>query len=64
MKNLNVQQVYNLEYSGPDHTPEIDKYNYKVTRVIDATEPTVNEILTKAQVDDLCNSPEWRVTVN
>ena len=64
MKNLYVQQVFNLEYSGPEHTPELDKYNYKVTRVVDATEPTVTEILTKDQVDALCNNPDWRVTIN
>ena len=42
---------------------EIGVYDYRVDRVTDSVEYHPRQILTKSQVDELCASKSWKVTV-
>ena len=63
MKKLSLTQVYSSRYTGPVTTPAVEKYVYKVTQVVGATRPCIDETLIKDEVDNYCESEDWTVTI-
>ncbi len=62
MKRLYVTQVYNPVFFG-DSTPNVDKYLYQVSKVINSTALHINEELTKTQVAGFAYDADWTVTI-
>ena len=63
MKKLFVSQVFNPEYVGPDHTPDIDVHRYQVDKVLNSVTPQVYDYFTVAELQVFCDSDAWEVTV-
>ena len=58
-KTITVAWGHFADASGPNTgTP-----NYRVTKVTDSTEYHPGQVLTKHEVDSLCASRAWKVTV-
>ena len=64
MKRLYVEQRFNLDYQGPDFTPNIDKHNYFVTKVVNAISPPVATLITANELQGYCDDESWLVTVS
>lgn len=47
----------------PNHGPD-EKEVWRVDAVTDSTEYSPGQQLLKAKVDEICSSPEWKVTIN
>ena len=53
-----------LEHGWSEPTDPTGKvFNYMVKKVTDSTEFAPRDILNKSQVDELCKSREWKVTI-
>jgi ribosomal protein S17 len=50
-------------YAHPDKLETKEGKGYKVNKVTDSVEFTPGDILTRKEVDELCQSKEWKVTV-
>lgn len=57
MKRLYLQQRYNA-------TSTKDRYGYVVKKVKNSTSPAIGEVLSKAEVDEHCNSKDWAVDIS
>jgi hypothetical protein len=44
-------------------TNEVDDKAYRVEQVTDSTEYSPRELLSKLEVDELCNCNRWKVTI-
>ncbi len=62
MKRLFVQQVLNPEFFG-DSTPDIDRNQYKVTKVVDSLTPAVRDVLSSEDMNFYLETEGWLVTV-
>ena len=62
MRRLFVQTQLNREYFG-DSTPNVDKHQYVVLKVVNSLTPAVRDTLTGAALNDYCNSDNWIVAV-
>ncbi len=61
MKTLHVDQVAD----GLDCAvvPAVQKWVYKVVKVTNSTHPEVHTHLSKSDLDFLCDSDDWEVTI-
>jgi len=48
---------------NPHGTPTRPDYLYRVEQITDSTDFVPKQMLTKAQVDELCACRDWKVTV-
>lgn len=63
MKTLNVTQHLHPAFLG-DSTPNISRYLYKVTKVMDSIEPEIHDDLTKDEVNAYCKREDWKVVIS
>ncbi len=59
MKKLYATQVF--AHTQPDLTKAT--YEYKITKVLNATTPKIWDLLTQEQIDLYCNNDEWEVSI-
>lgn len=62
LKQLHVQQIHDITFQGAGKQNEMH-FKYRVIRVVNATSPNINDVLTKAQTDAYCEQDDWKVTI-
>ena len=62
MKTMSLTQHLNPAYLG-DHTPEIGRHLYRVTKVMNSIEPEIGDCLTSDEVHTYCHLPDWKVVI-
>lgn len=56
-------KIKQITVSYPRTLKDTNVYGYRVEKTVDTTEFWPGQLLTRGEVDELCNSNNWKVTI-
>ena len=65
MKTLNVSQIVNSAWqpTEPGRRTDPNRHAYSVTKVTNAMEPRVGDVLSHVELAELCDAADWKVII-
>ena len=55
-KTVHVTQVFNPAWLGPERTPDVDHYKFKVMKAMNTLDVEIGGVLSQASIQELIDS--------